>query len=848
MLKTYDDFATEAQQYANIITKYQKTGEVFVDPNFHPQAPIHEYRYRFNTKAYQWKRIDEYFKAPLFKPELIDSNFIQQGELGDCYFLSALSRIARQPELVRSLFDDQVNDFLGEEENTINIKCGAVVIYFHAFGTKTPVLIDTQIPFKRGTRTPRFVHPTDLNVSPWFCLVEKAYAKLNGSYEAIDGGTFPTAIYSLFGYFPDVKWVKDLRDPKKMLKMNIFDRLMKYQRQGSVMGAAIHDRHPRYPLPPGVTADTLLDLGLVTGHSYVLMKARTEDEKNFVCLRNPWGGHEWLGDWSDTSDLWTDELKEALGMTESEDGSFWMIDKDFFYYFNKIDIARPIPPEFHTRSYCVQLTPGPHDGRLVSSREADVGNRTNFAFQITEPLRKGEKCKVYITIERRHQFVNEKTNSHIGPTNCSVLILQAHGQKLSYDVYRSTGDGQLLKFQSDLFGFTQVVKANRHIYTIFIQRNQKANYTEDCYVQVYCKYDFKLYDIDNPDLLIQESQSEGIMFDNYSVLHPDIAFPLMKMNVGGKVVNTFDKEKKTVPPPPPKEVAPEPTPGSENSDEYDEEEETINVTKEELEKAQAKAEEEAKAKAKAEEDARLAMEEVERLQKMMKEMENRIAEHEKKLKEEKEKEQVDSSKQAELEKELELEKTLLATNRQNIKKTKKNAKNLKQKAAKKREESNEADLFSDFLFQSFRPGGKPKKSNLSAKKSIKEIKIVDFGGAVEPTNVEEHSKKTDSGNKSHPIEIDGAILVSDYDDQSDKDDMLSSDSDKSPKETNKGVILTSTSSDDDDNSDKKEKSSKPLDDDQDEEPSPVEKAQAPDPNIRKKARGVKSFRPKISPV
>ena len=91
--------------------------------------------------------------------------------------------------------------------------------------------------------------------------------------------------------------------------------------------------------------------------AYLLMKARTEEGKNFLCLRNPWGDHEWLGDWSDTSECWTEHLKEALGMQEADDGIFWMIEDDFFYYFTSIDIARPIPDNL-----ACQLTLGNYQG------------------------------------------------------------------------------------------------------------------------------------------------------------------------------------------------------------------------------------------------------------------------------------------------------------------------------------------------------------------------------------------------------------------------------------------------------------------------------------------------------
>ena len=48
-------------------------------------------------------------------------------------------------------------------------------------------------------------------------------------------------------------------------------------------------------------------------------------------IRNPWADFEWTGDYSDNSDLWTDELKEAYGFTEvRDDGCFFMPYDDYF--------------------------------------------------------------------------------------------------------------------------------------------------------------------------------------------------------------------------------------------------------------------------------------------------------------------------------------------------------------------------------------------------------------------------------------------------------------------------------------------------------------------------------------
>ena len=66
-----------------------------------------------------------------------------------------------------------------------------------------------------------------------------------------------------------------------------------------------------------------------------------------VKLRNPWGSGEWNGDWSDSSPLWTEELRAQVGFDGArDDGIFWMDFNDFreiygFWSVNKcIDNAR----------------------------------------------------------------------------------------------------------------------------------------------------------------------------------------------------------------------------------------------------------------------------------------------------------------------------------------------------------------------------------------------------------------------------------------------------------------------------------------------------------------------------
>lgn len=87
-------------------------------------------------------------------------------------------------------------------------------------------------------------------------------------------------------------------------------------------------------------------MGLITEHSYGLIAAKRLKDKNgkeiqLVQLRNPWGNFEWNGDWGDTSDLWTDELKRECNFSaNADDGLFWMSFEDMKKYFGRVQIAK----------------------------------------------------------------------------------------------------------------------------------------------------------------------------------------------------------------------------------------------------------------------------------------------------------------------------------------------------------------------------------------------------------------------------------------------------------------------------------------------------------------------------
>ena len=79
------------------------------------------------------------------------------------------------------------------------------------------------------------------------------------------------------------------------------------------------------------------EFGIISGHAYSVISVHAlcmgDETVRLVKVRNPWGHHEWLGDWCDNSELWTDAFREQVGCTIEDDGIFHMTVEDFLTHF-----------------------------------------------------------------------------------------------------------------------------------------------------------------------------------------------------------------------------------------------------------------------------------------------------------------------------------------------------------------------------------------------------------------------------------------------------------------------------------------------------------------------------------
>ena len=124
------------------------------------------------------------FTDPCVFGDTISPDDIEQGQLGNCYFVSVLSSMAASPERVRSMFDTQ-------EFN----EAGIYLLKLYINGILTPVIVDDFVPCRDGRTA--FANRKDGIL--WVSLVEKAWAKLHGTNARVEGGQSSIVMNHLSG-------------------------------------------------------------------------------------------------------------------------------------------------------------------------------------------------------------------------------------------------------------------------------------------------------------------------------------------------------------------------------------------------------------------------------------------------------------------------------------------------------------------------------------------------------------------------------------------------------------------------------------------------------------------------
>ncbi|NXJ04971.1 CAN13 protein, partial [Odontophorus gujanensis] len=248
-----------------------------------------------------WKRPSELLRNPYLIMDGVSRFDIIQGEIGDCWMLAALGSLTMQKRFLENV--------LPKDQGFQSDYAGIFHFRFWQFGDWVDVVIDDRLPFLNGNYLS--VHPRTSNEF-WPSLLEKAYAKLQGSYQNLHGGYISDALVDFTG---GVQVQFSLKDPPPDLK----DILKAASRSHSLIGCSTS----------GWMTNSVLRNGIVQGHAYTVTGAVKIRFKNYwehiIRVWNPWGHGEWKGPWSDGSSEWDHvepEIKEEL-YRKKNDGEFW---------------------------------------------------------------------------------------------------------------------------------------------------------------------------------------------------------------------------------------------------------------------------------------------------------------------------------------------------------------------------------------------------------------------------------------------------------------------------------------------------------------------------------------------
>ncbi|CAE7395357.1 CAPN15 [Symbiodinium sp. CCMP2456] len=281
--------------------------------------------------------------AELFEGS-IDAADLLQGALGDCWLIAALACVAERPEILQQAFLTQSFDPRGKYKirlwDQVQSRKGTQWVV---------VVIDELIPCHAGTLKPRFAQANSNEM--WALLMEKAFAKLYGGYNKLEGGQMSWALSAITGN-PAVHFMRDHRastwgawnpngdgtlskDDDEFTDDEFFRFLLRLKRNGAFLCCAGIGQANRQ--------------GLIDSHAYsVLQLATVQPDMSgnyfrMVQIRNPHGQGEWRGAWSDNDRLWSQYpsvKRQLLGSDEpKDDGSFWMQWEDFVNFWKGVQVV-----------------------------------------------------------------------------------------------------------------------------------------------------------------------------------------------------------------------------------------------------------------------------------------------------------------------------------------------------------------------------------------------------------------------------------------------------------------------------------------------------------------------------
>ncbi|KAJ9524597.1 hypothetical protein QJQ45_024188 [Haematococcus lacustris] len=347
--------------------EYASVDGLVTDPSFAPSLtslyPNPDLPPASALQHVTWRRVAGALYLPTGKlPRLL------QGALDNHAFLGALAAVACKQELLLDLivsdneaahgvYTLQVSASVAEavaqcpkSDQSLIWQLLLLLLQFYKHGSWQKVLIDNYLPVEDDDRLAFACsgHVGEL----WPSYLEKAYAKLHGSYYGLEGGSVCDCLVDLTGGVACKIALDNPSSPTDQLWL----QLLGWLSAGGVVVCRAKVREG---------GDATAAGAVLANHLYSVTDMRELDKGRTQLLRVhcPWPtvGSPWHGAWASGSPEWgssrdAQALAAELAAGQQDEAVFWMSFSDFTTVFNRLYVCRLFPPCWH----CLTLHCGWH--------------------------------------------------------------------------------------------------------------------------------------------------------------------------------------------------------------------------------------------------------------------------------------------------------------------------------------------------------------------------------------------------------------------------------------------------------------------------------------------------------
>lgn len=398
-----EDEKTEEDKIIDII-EMEGSNSLFEDTDFIPNRqslyenegfiPFYDVDY---ASKIVWRRPHDIASYPCYFSESFGNPYVFQGTLPDEVFLGVLMAICtfEDYELVENVINSRPDDFK---------QYGVFTCRFYVEGEWVEVITDTRIPCLMDEDDDRLCpvySRSPVRKEMWVCLVEKAYAKALGSYEAISKVKVHEALMHLTGgSVQEIRFTEDhIGDAHKLgafwtrLKIILGQHALvlasptDLSETGKVESSKENDEGDG----PIDGEDPENYDGIVPNRLYTVISYKEVGMNELVLLRCPWLFEdkqiEWEGDWSDSSSKW-DEYPDVLAAVHNDpnipwrrsnpNGMIWLAYKDFMKLFSGIYTCKLFKGDSpHCNYYCAkgEWRDKQAGGPIASLRDREEGSK-----------------------------------------------------------------------------------------------------------------------------------------------------------------------------------------------------------------------------------------------------------------------------------------------------------------------------------------------------------------------------------------------------------------------------------------------------------------------------------------